>query len=268
MPNDTQQPQAPTPPPVAPQPPQPSVTPPQPGVPNPYGQPPKKNTGLIIGIIIGAILLIGGGVALALTLSNSGDKKEDSSKQTSKDSSDNTTKKDTEEVPANDDALRAANAKTAGSLTDFKAVCEVGSVSNAADLAKPYKVVAFSKEDNGRDYWSQTSLKYGAPYYVEYNKFEQANVVVCLSETISSRVKAKTCDFKSGEDNLTIDYYATAFSATAYEAKTGKKLQDLGTINAPASTCPMFASYDKNDPKIIANPDATALDAAVAKFAS
>ena len=260
MPENASQPQAPMPPSAAPQPPQA----PQPGAPNPYGQP-KKNTGLIIGIVLGIIVLLGGGVALALTLSNSDDKKNGDSSQ---ERDDDENKSDESDEAADEDKLRAANAKTASSMTDLKAVCEIGSVTNAADLQKPYKVAAFSKEDTARDYWSQVSLKYDAPYYVKYDEYAKVNAVVCLTEDSDARVKAKTCDFKSGGENVSIDLYATKYEAVAYEAKSGKKIEELGTVSGPASRCPSFVSYDKSDPKIIAKPDSDALDALVAKFAS
>lgn len=260
--NGPQQPQAPMAPPPAPQAPQP----PQPGMPNPYGQPPKKNTGLIVGIIIGVALLLAG-VATALIILLSKDDGDTKKKDDTKSSSKQEDKKKDEDTTANDDKKRAANAKTAQYMSDLSTVCEVGSITNAADFTKPYKVAAFSKSAE-RNSWSAISLKYNAPYTVKYDEFTQANVVACLSEKDDARVKTKTCDFKSGGEAVSIDYYATTYNVTLYEAKSGKKIKDAGTVNAPASTCPMFASYSKSDPKIIASPDTAAVDAVIAEFAS
>lgn len=252
----SEQPQAPAaapPPPAAPQ-------PPQAGTPDPYGQPPKSKTGLIIGIVIAAVLLLGGGAtALILTLSGDKDTKDNTSTSRQDD------EKPAEDEAADEDKLRAANAKTAAYMSDLNAVCEVGSISNAAEFTKPYKVAAFSKANDDRS-WATVSLKYDAAYNVKYDEFEKVNAVVCLDEKKDAAVKSTTCEFKSGGETIKIDYYATSYIATLYEAKSGKKVKELGSVSAPASRCPMFASYNKEDPKLIAKPDSAAVDALVAKF--
>lgn len=253
-------PQAPTP----PQPPQvPNGAAPAPQAPNPYGQPNKKNTGLIVGIVIGAVLLIAiVATVLALTLSGSDDKTSDNNKKDSTKDSSKTEKKE----EANDEKLRAANAKTASSLNQFNAVCDTGSISNAAEFAAPYKVAAFSKSEDSRS-WSSISLAYNADYNTKYDDYASANVVVCVEEKPGAAVKANTCEMKMSGETMKIDYYATTYKATAYEAKSGKKVKDLGEIGGPATTCPYFASVsDRNDPKLTARPDSDAVDAAIVKF--
>lgn len=260
----------------APQPPQPPQPPqgPQPPMgpqqPNPYGAPQPsggKKTGLIVGIIIAAVLLIGGGVtALVITLNNKDNK---SSSQSSSNSSDSSKKDDSSSnSTADDEKVRAANATTAKYVTDFNKVCETASISNAADYAKPYKIAAFYDSVTGSDYWTQVSLPYDANYKADYDKFETTNVVACLSPDKTSAVKSKTCDFKSGSDTVSIDYYALKYNVSLYEAKSGKKIKDLGTVNGPADTCPSFVSYNKSDPKVYAKPDAQALGDLLATFAS
>lgn len=255
QPGSQQPPQAPTPPPA------PIGAQPQPASPNPYGQPPKKSTGLIIGIIAGAVLLVAG-IVTVLIITLSGDKEDTDKKDDTKTSQNDDTKKDSNE---DDEKKRLANAKTAKSTSDFNVVCETGSVSNAAAAEKPYKIVAFSKADGARS-WSTLSLDYSADYYTKYDAFAEVGAVACLSEKAGSAVKTKTCDFKTSGENTSLDYYATAYEVTLYEAKSGKKIKDLGTVSAPATTCPSFVSYDKSDPKVIAKPDADAVDALLAAF--
>ena len=259
-----QSPQAPQPP-QPPQGPQPPIGPQQP---NPYGPPRPsggKKTGLIVGIIIAAVLLIGGGVAaLVITLNNKDDKSISQSSSNSSDSS----KKDDSTSNADDEKLRSANATTAKYLTDFDALCDTGSISNAADYAKPYKIAAFYGSLDRAGSWTQVSLPYQATYKADYDKFETTNVVACLSPDKASAVKSKTCEFKSGSDNVSIDYYAVKYNVSLYEAKSGKKIKDLGTVNGPADTCPTFATYNKSDPKIYAKPDTQALDTMLSSFAS
>ena len=236
-----------------------SSQPPQ--APDPYGQPAKKNSGLIVGIVVGAVVLIAI-VATVLALSlGSDDKKSDSDTSRSDDSS-----KQTEKEEVSDEKLRAANAKTATSLTQFNAVCDTGSISNAAEFAAPYKVAAFSKSSDARS-WSSVSLAYDADYNTKYDDYASANVVVCVEEKDGAAVKADTCEMKMSGETMQIDYYATTYEATAHEAKSGKKIKSLGDISGPATTCPFFASVsDRNNPKLIARPDSDAVDAAIVKF--
>lgn len=221
----------------------------------------KTNTGLIIGIIIGAIvLLVGVVIAIVVAFSLlSNDSKKANNKTTGGDSSKQATKSD-------EDKLRAANTKTADSLADFSAVCQTGAISNAAAYGAPYRVVALAKSSD-KNVWSTVSLKYDAPYSVKYSEYAVVNAVVCLTEQKGAAVKAKTCEFKSSGEAKMIDYYATMYDAALYEAKSGKKVKDLGTVSGPAESCPIFVTYDKSDPKIIAKPDSDAVDALVAQFA-
>ncbi len=233
-------------------------TSPQPVTPSPNPvQPQKKNIGQIIRIIIGVICLIAMGAYLvnSLFLGN------DPAKKTGSNDTTTSSQKD------DDDKLREANAVTATSMDKLGTPCQVGSVTNAAAFAKPYKVAAFSKTSLDRT-WSNVSLDSRADYSVALSEYEQINVVVCLKEQEDATVKSSVCDFKSGEKVTSIDYYATKYDATAYEAKTGKKIKDLGEVSAPApaSRCPIFTMYDRNDPKLIAKPDSDTLNALVAKF--
>lgn len=228
---------------------------------DPYGRPPKKNMGLLVGIIVGVVLLFAGAAtALIISLSNSND----NDKKTDNDTSEQ--RDNDKQTDSDDDAkLRAANAKTASYSGDFSIVCDVGSVTNAAEFTKPYRVVALSKSSESRS-WSTVSLAYDATYTVKSDEVEKVNVVACVQEQKDAAIKTKTCDFKSGDEAVSIDYYATTYDVTLYEAKSGQKIKELGKVGAPASTCPMFATYNKSDPKLIARPDSAAIDALIEKF--
>jgi hypothetical protein len=219
----------------------PSVTPP-----SAPQQPPKKNkTAIITAAVVAVIVIAAIVVGVVLAINNNSQKNDDNAKKDS------------------DDAKREANAITADSSSDLDAVCDTGSITNAAAFEKPYKIAAFTKSA-GRTSWSSATLKYDAPYRADYDEFASVNVVVCLEEDESAQVKTTTCEYK----DTALDYYATKYTATAYEAKTGKSIKELGTVNGPATKCPMFASYNKNDPKIIASPDDGALDALLSEFAA
>ncbi len=244
--------------PVAPMPPQAPLPPNTPN--NSVPPSPGSNKGLIIGLVVGVIvlLLVIAGIVLAVTLGGK------DTKNNTQDRKNNTNTTKTDE--SKEDALRSANAKTAKYQSEMSAVCENGSITNAGDFAKPYKVIAFSKNSTNRNYTSAT-LPYGTDYAAKYSDpIESVNVVACLDEKPDTAVKSKTCDFKSGSKMTTLDYYALKYTVTLREAKSGKLIKTLEDVNAPATTCPMFATYDKNDPKYYARPDSTALDAAIKQF--
>lgn len=241
-------------PPVAPTP-----APTQPYAPQgtPYTMPPKpkSKTGLIIGIVAGAIaLLVVGGLFIVFALSSV-------SNYANSDKSTTQAAPERSETPE-----RRNNTITATSFTNMNSVCDGSSILNAAELAKPYKVAAFSKANDSRS-WSSVSLKYNAEYAASYDAFEQASVVACVKEDTGSREKVNICEFTSAGEDTSIDYYATSYTLSVYEAKTGKKIEDLGSVGAPATSCPMFASYDKSDPKLVAQPDTATIDAKLAAFA-
>jgi hypothetical protein len=232
----------------------PSVTPP-----SAPQQPPKKNkTAIITAAVVAVIVIAAIVVGVVLAINNKGDDTPDNNG-----SNNNSQKNDDNAKKDSDDAKREANAITADSSSDLDAVCDTGSITNAAAFEKPYKIAAFTKSA-GRTSWSSATLKYDAPYRADYDEFASVNVVVCLEEDESAQVKTTTCEYK----DTALDYYATKYTATAYEAKTGKSIKELGTVNGPATKCPMFASYNKNDPKIIASPDDGALDALLSEFAA
>ncbi len=219
--------------------------------------PAKTNTGLIVGIIIGAaVLLVGLVIAIAVifsSISKDGGKKSTNDNKTTDDE---------------DAKRRAANAIAATSISNFGTVCQTASITNAAPYTKPYKVAAFYKDSSDRTY-TNISLQYNAAYTVKSSNYTEANVVACATEKPGAAVKTATCDFGSGDNVKTIDYYATSYDVAVYEAKSGKKIKDLGTVSAPAtpSSCPIFTTYNKKDPKIIAKPDYDALNALIAQFA-
>ena len=236
-----------TPPPAAPNPPTPPTGPSSP-------MQPHSNKNLIIGVVVAAVvaLLIIAGVVVAIAMSGN--------KSDNKNTNDNNTTNQQD-----DDALRSANAETANSLSDFDVVCDNGSISNAAAYEKPYKVTAFASNSTTRSA-STVSLPFGADYNADYKDYAATNIVACLAEKEGSAVKSKTCDFKSGGETVKLDFYALKYALTLREAKTGKLIKELGEVNGPATTCPFFVSYSKDDPKYYARPDSDAVGMAIEKF--
>lgn len=221
--------------------------------------PTKTNTGLIIGIIIGAVVLLAG-IVIAIVVAFSA---------ISKDSSKNTGSSSSQQASSDEEKRRAANTRVADGLSDFSAVCQTGAVSNAATYGAPYRVVAlYHNSADLESSWSTVALKYKSEYGVSYSEYAVVNAVACLTEQKGAAVKTMTCEFKSGDKVTAIDYYSTVYDVALYEAKSGKKVKDLGTVSGPANSCPYFTTYNKKDPKIVAQPDGDALDALIAAFAT
>lgn len=231
----------------------PAVYAPNPAMPNQN----KSKTGLIVGIVIAVVLfLVIGGIAAFALISSASKSSTESSGSSSSKSSDSK------------GAIKASTAVTAKYVSDYDAVCTGGSVANAAAFTKPYVVAAFYNDDAKSDYWTDMSVGYGKSYYADSDSVAKVNVVACLPVKTATQTKAKTCDFKGDNGGtVPIDYYSADYDMTYYEAKTGKKIKDGSAISGPASSCPFVASYSKDDPKIIANPDKNTVEAALDAFA-
>lgn len=163
----------------------------------------------------------------------------------------------------------------ATSVTSFNVVCDRGSISNAAAYGKPYKILAFAANDEPDPmnqmlniHWSDVALDSRADYRVNPADFQSANVVACLTRKPGTEVKSRTCDLKtdSGE-RVAVDYYAVQYDVELREARTGKRIAHLGTVDGPVTGCPFLVWVNKREPKVYASPDTAALDAELADFA-
>ncbi|MGE2717169.1 hypothetical protein ACQI4L_24195 [Mycolicibacterium litorale] len=168
---------------------------------------------------------------------------------------------DDEDGPATEEQ-RAANARTASSASEYDIVCGTGSVANAAEYRKPYKIVAFY-EDHG-DHWDELSL---APPYSTADKTPSSiNVVACLSRKPGTEVKSGSCEFRSGGDDISVDHFAVEYEIELHEAKTGRTITSLGTVKGPADHCPFLEFFSGDDPKVYGAPDENAVAAKLAGF--
>ncbi|MGA5462204.1 hypothetical protein [Mycobacterium sp. NPDC050041] len=212
----------------------------QPWAPPTAPRPPSKNTGLIVGLVAAAVVVVVV-VVLGLLVVRSG----------------------SDEVS---DEQRLANATTATDASDFNVVCEDGSVSNAAAYRKPYTIAAFRQTTGliGRDViWTGVTLE--GSYAADDAKWSEINAVACVSRVAGSEVKSGTCEFDDGE---VADHYAVEYEITVHEAKSGRAVENLGTVNGPATDCPFMATVESDDPRIYGSPDPAAVDAELAEFAA
>lgn len=216
------------------------------------GAPEKKSKkGMIIAIILGVsfIVIIFIGIFIASVISNvSRIQKEATSTQTKSDSTKSNTKN---------------NAITAKFASDYNAVCDGGSVLNAPAPVKPYLIETFFTNDaSSGTSWASINVGYGEAYHPDSKNPVSANVVACLTQKKDSEAKSKVCNFEEGADNkpISINYYSVEYELVYREAKTGKSIGSPIPINGPATTCPLFATYSKTDPRIFADPDKVALE--------
>ncbi|OJZ65862.1 hypothetical protein BRW65_27460 [Mycobacterium paraffinicum] len=163
----------------------------------------------------------------------------------------------------------------ATSVMSFDVVCDRGSISNAAAYAKPYKILAFAPNEEpnpmnelSNTHWNEVILDPRTDYAVNPNDFQSANAVACLTRKPGSEVKSRTCDLKmdSGE-RVTVDYYSVQYDVELREARTGRRIEQLGTVDGRVTGCPFLVWVKKRDPKVYAAPDAAAVDAKLAEFA-
>jgi hypothetical protein len=163
------------------------------------------------------------------------------------------------------DEQRAANATTATDASDFDVVCGEGSVSNAAAYREPYTIVAFRQSTGmfGDDTWTGVTLE--GSYAAEDENWSAINAVACVTRVAGTEVRSGTCEFDDGE---VADHYAVEYEINVHEAKSGRAVENLGTVNGPATDCPFMATVESDDPRIYGSPDAAAVDAKLAEFAA
>jgi hypothetical protein len=167
-----------------------------------------------------------------------------------------------------------AGTTQATSLSSFDAVCDGGSISNAAPYGKPYKIVAIAPDDEpnpmnqlANHHWNEVALDPHADYRASPDDFQSTNVVACLSVKPGTDGKSLTCNLEtdSGE-HVAVDYYAVQYNIELREARTGKHIEQLGAVGS-ATSCPILVWVNKREPKVRAEPDHAAVDAKLAEFA-
>jgi hypothetical protein len=166
-------------------------------------------------------------------------------------------------------------ATQATSLSGFDVVCYGGSVSNAAAYGKPYKIAAFTPDEEPNpmrplsgDHWSEVALDPRADYRANPDDFQSANVVACLTHKPGTEVKSRTCNLETNSgEHVAVDYYAVQYNIELREARTGKQIEQLGAVDGPATSCPVLVWVNKRDRKAYAEPDPAAVNAKLAEFA-
>ncbi|MFI9638640.1 hypothetical protein ACIG87_01035 [Micromonospora sp. NPDC051925] len=238
--------------------------------------PQKSNRGLVIGLIVGAVVLIlalcGAGVGLALVSSDDEPDPTPSTNTTTgaapspgTDTSSAPQPSESQEQPNNN------NAVTARYSSDLSSVCDGSPILNAATYSGPAgaKAYVFSNNPERPTSWSSKLVGSDKRYYAKSADFTTVSVVGCMSVVPGSEGEPKKCDYKdSAGKSVSVSYISSRYQLTFFAAKTAEKIGDGGTVSAPATRCPSFISYNKTTMKAYAAPDSGTIEAALDKFLS
>ncbi|MGC4892390.1 hypothetical protein [Micromonospora sp. DT31] len=248
-----------------------------PGQSTPYSPNPpeggKKKKGLIIGLVAGGVtltLLCCGGGAAYFALNQ--DEDEPTPPAASASASPEASASPSEspsESPEPGGSSDNNNALTARYSSEMSAVCDGGSILNAAPYTGPTgaKALVFSNSPAQPSSWSQKIISSSKPYYTRSADFATASVIGCLTMVPGSEGAPKKCRYKASDGKaVTIDYISSRYTLAFHAAKTGEKVGDGGTVTAPAAQCPSVITYNKVTLKSYASPDAGSLEAALDRF--
>jgi len=194
--------------------------------PSPAPKKSKKLLFIILGIIL-ALLLIGGAVFAATTLTGNKDEVTAGGVTSDAGSADTTKPADKESI-------------TAAKVGEYLDVCNGKKVTNAAVAAKPYKGPGFV---NSGDNWALFGLLGYAENAADADYEPSAsNLAICLSPDVATATAPMTCEnIKDPIANktFTATVKGVTYNVAYYAAQTGEKLGD-DKIVVPV-TCPAFA---------------------------
>jgi hypothetical protein len=153
--------------------------------------------------------------------------------------------------------------------TDFRAVCEGGSVVNAAPYRKggKVKILAFSKTGVVGDLWGPETVDSGRPYASGHDAVTTVNVVACLHRVDGTERRPSTCRYQD-QSNKPVDVAVVPvrYRLVFYTARSGEEVAQGGTVNGPSTPCPALVLYDRQTKRTYADPDRGALTAALDRF--
>ena len=155
----------------------------------------------------------------------------------------------------------------AASLLDYSTVCSGSRITNTSMTDAKKRPIAFFDEvttNSGQYSLSDVALE-DSTWEADYTKYTSTQLVGCLTRIKETDTGIK-CDLTDdNQKDQKVSVYNVTYRLTIYDASTG---QALGTknIEATASTCPYFATYTQNNPKIYALPEKAVLSAAVKEY--
>lgn len=195
------------------------------GAPLPPQQPiePKKSKKVFIIIGIIAAVLIAGGIAAFVLLSNNGSKNVSSTQAGTSDAA--------EIDPSEKQSV------TIGSINEYGAICENKKAPAAPTTGAPYKPLLFFKTaDTWAIYATADSRVSADP--------NEINVISCISVDPSTEKLVKSgCEATniSTRSTVTVDAYSATYKVTHYAPATGEVIKET-TVTPSSEECPRFAT--------------------------
>lgn len=202
----------------------------------------NKNLRLIIGIVIALFILVVGAV-IALSGGNKN----------------------------NQGATGEATTGTEVSATnqsDFGKVCSGNTITSAADYTGtgPHPISFFEEGVAGSKSFVTSSVYLSeAGWTPKSADFNKTQLVGCFTKKSSTGTGRKCELLDSDNKAFQIEQFNVVYTLTIYEAKSGKKVGEK-EVSGPASTCPFFATYIKEDPKLYGDPDKGSVADAVKEY--
>jgi hypothetical protein len=222
-----------------------------------------------------AVLLVIGGIAGAVALTGGDDDKDSASGGTSE-SADPTESASTATSPTESTATEETDSPDpapTGSGEPFEAeynsdvgdVCNGGAMTNAAayDPAN-LKIMPFRNRVDDAEYWTSDSSGYGESWKVEYDDFEEVNVVACMKA--GEQGQGIKCQAENSKDEkIDYTYVPVDYTLTFVQAQTGEVIGEGDPLPSSEKDCPFVAFID-DDGKSYSTPDEDDVVAAVKAY--
>ena len=156
---------------------------------------------------------------------------------------------------------------TAASLLDYATVCNGSKITNVnASNAKTRPIVFFDEVTTNSGQYSLSDIGLeDKSWEANYTKYNETQLVGCLTRIKETDTGIK-CDLTdSDQKDQKVSVYNVTYRLSVRDAVTG---QLLGTkdLEASTTTCPYFATYTLDNPKIYAIPDKATLSKAVKEY--
>ena len=230
---------------------------PGPGGPGGPGGPdgPRGNKrGLLIGGAVLAVLLVIGGIASAVALTGDDDDPDSASAGTSE-SADPTDSASTVTPPTDStptEETESPDPAPTGSGEPFDAeynsdvgdVCSGAAMTNAAAYyPSNLKIMPFRNRVDDAEYWTSDSSGYGEAWKVEYDDFEDVNVVACMKAGEKGQgIKCQAENSKNKKIDYT--YVPVDYTLTFVQAQTGEVIGEGDPLPSSETDCPYVAFID------------------------
>ena len=223
----------------------------------PAQTPPQKNNKIkiIIGVAV-AVVILAIGAAFALSPKKEAKNASGSGASSGKGSS------------SSSSTSKKGNELTATYMSEVSAVCTGSSITNVAEYkgAAPHPIAIFEQDTIDKNSFTSSSIYFSdSSWTVDTKEYAKVQLVGCLTKK-STTATGRTCDMEDENDQkISVGLFNVVYNLAVYEAKTGKKLADK-EVSGPATDCPYFATYDKEDPKLYGDPDKGSATEAVKEY--